>query len=112
MVRRRLVVAAVCLAVVGCGGGGSNDNGVSFRAVGVFQEQEQIAPATDTFDNENPMGDPGREISLSRTTTIPNDVNGDGDLDGGYIGMRNDLTSQSINVQGVNVEIVLPGALL
>src|SRR3954452_25222672 len=111
MVRGRFVVAAACLAVVGCGsGGGSNDNGVSFRALGVFQEQEQIAPAVDTFDVKEPQGDTGRIISLSNTDLIPNDVNGDGDLDGGYIGVQNLLSGQRINVQGINGEINIPGA--
>jgi hypothetical protein len=111
--RGRGVVLAACLAVVGCGsGGGSNDQGVSFRALGVFQEQEQVAPSVDTFDAENPEGDSGRIISLSNTPVIPNDINGDGDLDGGFLGMRNELVSQGINVQGINVKIFIPGALL
>ncbi len=113
MVRGRVVLVAACIAVMGCGsGGGSNDNGVSFRALGVFQEQEMIAPAVDTFNADAPMGDTGRIVSLSASTTIPNDINGDGDLDGGYIGVRNELDSEGINVQGIHVEIFIPGATL
>ena len=111
--RGRGLVLAACLAVVGCGsGGGSNDQGVSFRALGVFQEQEQVAPSVDTFNVEDPQGDSGRIISLSNTSVIPNDINGDGDLDGGFIGMRNLLDGESINVQGIHVSIFIPGALL
>ena len=113
--RAVVMAAAACVAIAGCGGGGgSNDNGVSFRALGVFQEvQEQVAPAADTLPTkDNHPGDTGREISLSRTNTIPNDVNGDGDFDGGFLGMENDLASQSINVQGVHVSIFIPGARL
>ena len=110
---RAVVVAAACVAIAGCGsGGGSNDNGVSFRALGVFQEvQEQVAPAADTLPTaDNHPGDTGRTISLSQTSTIPNDINGDGDFDGGFLGMQNNLATQSINVQGVHVEIFIPGA--
>jgi hypothetical protein len=107
-----VMVTAACLALAGCGGGGgSNDQGVSFRAIGVFQEIEKVAPEADEFDLENPQGDTGRIISLSRTTTIANDTNSDGDADGGYIGLENNL-DQAINVQGVNVEIFIPGALI
>ena len=112
--RAVVVAAAACVAIAGCGSGGSNDNGVSFRALGVFQEvQEQVAPAADTLPTkDNHPGDTGRTISLAATSTIPNDTNGDGDFDGGFLGMQNDLVTQSINVQGVNVSIFIPGARL
>lgn len=112
--RRVPVVVAACIALASCGGGGgSNDQGVSFRALGVFQESvEQFAPAADTFPTvEDAVGDTGRTIVLSTTFAVPNDLNGDGDLDGGFIGVRNDLAFQDVNVQGVRVEIWIPGAL-
>jgi len=114
----QVMVAVACMALAGCGGGsgggGSNDNGVSFRALGIFQEiQEQVAPAADTLPTlENHPGDTGRIISLSSTTVIPNDVNHDGDADGGFIGMQSNLAFESINVEGVQVEIVIPGAVI
>jgi hypothetical protein len=112
-----MVVAAAGLALVGCGGGGgtgSNDNGISFSFTGVFQEaQEQVAPAPDQPPTaENHPGDTGRTVDLTRINAIPNDVNGDGDPDGGFLGMQNNLTTQSMNVQGVNVKIVIAGALI
>ena len=113
MVRGRFVMLAAFIAVMGCGsGGGSNDQGVAFRALGTFQEEEQISPAVDTFNAEDPTGDSGRIISLSNTPVIPNDINGDGDLDGVFVGMRNDMDFQSVNVQGIQVEVVIEGALL
>lgn len=107
-------LAATCLAFVGCGGGGSNDNGVSFSFLGVFQEvQEQEAPAADTPPTvEDHPGDTGREIRLEDTTEIPDDRNNDGDIDGGYLGMQNNLDTQSINVEGVQVKIIVPGAVI
>ena len=112
---RRAVILAACITLAGCGGGGgSNDQGVSFRALGVFQEiQEQVAPAADTLPTvENHPGDSGRVISLSTTVVVPTDLNGDGDLDGGFIGMQNNLATQSVNVQGIQTEIFIPGALI
>jgi hypothetical protein len=111
----QVVTMVACLALASCGGGGgSNDQGVSFRALGVFQEvQEQVAPAADTLPSpDNAPGDSGRGISLAATLTVPNDLNNDGDLDGGFLGARNDLAQQNVNITGVQVEIFIPGAIL
>ena len=106
---------AACLTLAGCGGGGggSNDNGVALRFSGVFQEtQEQVAPAADKFpDAENAVGDTGGTVVLGVSTTVPGDGNRDGDLDGGFLGLENNL-DQSVNVQHVTVEIFIPGARL
>ena len=113
--RTGMIVVAACVALAGCGsGGGSNDNGVSFSFLGVFQEiQEQVAPAADTLPTvDNHPGDTGRTVDLQDVGAIPNDVNGDGDVDGGFLGMQNHLDNESINVEGVNVKIVIPGALI
>lgn len=109
-----MCLAAVCLALVGCGGGGSNDNGISFSFLGVFQEvQEQVAPAADVLPSiDNHPGDTGRTVDLERIDGIPNDINGDGDADGGFLGMQNNLNGESINVEGVSVKIVIPGAVI
>ena len=115
MRRSRFIMMAACIALAGCGGGGggSNDQGVAVRFLGVFQEtQEQVAPAADRLpDDETAVGDTGRVISLDTVLAIPNDINQDGDLDGGFLGIENDL-DQNINVQGVTVEIFVPGAKL
>ena len=106
-------MVAACVAIAGCGNSGSNDNGVSFRFLGVFQEVQDTPgspPVLPTADNH--PGDTGREISLSQTTSIPNDLNGDGDVDGGFLGMENNLALQSLNVQGVHVQIFIKGARL
>ena len=115
MRRSRILTLAACIALAGCGGGGggSNDNGVALRFAGVFQEtQEQVAPAADQFPNdEEAVGDTGGTVFLGVSTTVPGDGNGDGDLDGGFLGVENNL-DQSVNVQNVTVEIFIPGALL
>src|SRR5262245_57842548 len=113
MRKRSMVAVAACLALVGCGGG-SNDNGVSFSFLGVFQEiQEQVQPAADTLRTaENHPGDTGRIVDLTTITAIPNDTNLDGDADGGFLGMQNNMPSQRLNGEGVNVKIVIAGALI
>lgn len=115
MRRSRMLMMAACFTLASCGGGGggSNDNGVALRFTGVFQEtQEQVAPAADRFpDAETHNGDTGTFIILGETTTVPSDHNGDGDLDGGFLGVENNL-DQSVNIQNVHVEIFIPGAKL
>jgi hypothetical protein len=103
------------MALAGCGGssGSNNDQGVAVRFLGVFQEtQEQVAPAADRLpDAQNAVGDTGRVIALDSVLAIPNDVNGDGDLDGGFLGIENNLDF-GINVQHVDVAVFIPGAKL
>ena len=118
MRRSRMVMMAACFTLASCGGGGgggdgSNDNGVAVRFSGVFQEtQEQVAPAADTLpDEEDHVGDTGTFVTLGEDSTVPSDRNGDGDLDGGFLGIANNL-DQSINVESVRVEIFIPGAKL
>ena len=115
MRRSRIMMMAACFALAGCGGGGggSNDNGVSLRFSGVFQETtEQVAPAADTFPSPDAaVGDTGTFIVLGESLTVPTDGNKDGDLDGGFLGLENNL-DQSVNVQAVKVEIFIPGAKL
>jgi hypothetical protein len=119
MRRVTVVAVAACVALAGCGSGtgggsGSNNQGNSFRFIGIFQETvEQFAPAADTFPSiDEAVGDTGRSILLATTAFVPTDQNGDGDLDGGFLGFRNELTQQTVNVQGVDVEIFIQGALV
>ncbi len=109
-----VIAAAAALVFWGCGSGGSNDQGLSFRVFGIFQEiEEKIPPEADKLPtvDEHP-GDTGRVVSFSSAATIPNDVNGDGDLDGGFIGFENFMTTQRLNIVGVNVDIEIPGATI
>jgi len=111
-----MVMAAACFALAACGGGGgggSNDNGVSLRFSGVFQEtREQVAPAADQFPTpDEAVGDTGSFVILGEDLTVPRDYNNDGDLDGGFLGVSNNM-DQSVNLTKVTVEIYIAGAKL
>jgi hypothetical protein len=82
----------------GCGGS-SNDQGVSFRALGFFA------------DGTGSAGDTGRCASLRDTTNIPNDTDGDGSLDGAFMGLQNSML-QGINVDHVNLSYHINGSNL
>ena len=114
----RMVRVAACFALAACGGGGggsggSNDQGISVRFTGVFQEtREQVAPAADLLPTaEEAVGDSGTFVVLGTDQTVPRDYNDDGDLDGGFLGVANNM-DQSVNLQSVSVEIYIPGAKL
>ncbi len=112
----RVLMVAACFTLAACGSGGgsgSNDNGTAFRFSGMFQEtQEQVATAADRLpDADTHVGDSGTTIVLGVTTTVPFDHNGDGDLDGGFIGLANNL-DQNVNVQEIHVQIFIAGAKL
>ncbi len=83
----------------GCGGGGSNDQGISFRSLGFFT------------DATGATGDTGRCASLRDTTTIPNDLDGDGTLDGGFLGLENSML-QGVNVDHVSLSYHINGSNL
>lgn len=83
-----IALAAVAASWSGCGN--SNDQGISFRSLGFFM----------TGTGNPPEGDAGRCASLVDATTIPNDTDGDGTLDGGFLGLENNM------VQGINLDHV------
>jgi hypothetical protein len=82
-------------AVFGCGGGGSNDQGISFRALGFFQ------------DTTLTTGDSGRCASLRDTTIIPEP----GPDTGGVLGLQNQM-AQGINVNRVDLSYHINGSSL
>src|SRR5262245_34461200 len=81
----------------GCGGS-SNSQGVSFRSLGFFQ-------------NENgSVGESGTCASLHDTTVIP-PPNPDGSgLEGGFLGLQNSMIAQGINVDHVNLSYHVNGS--
>ena len=93
-----LALIVVAAAWVGCGS--SNDQGVSFRALGFFT------------DGTGTTQDTGRCVSLQDDTIVPNDQDGDGTLDGGFLGLQNGMVGQGILLNFVNLSYHVNGSSL
>ncbi len=101
--------------VAGCGGsGGNNDQGIVFRATGIFRGLESIQPDRITCTEpttSNAIIDASFTLSLSLPIGgFPDRFNPDADPCGGYIGLQNNLTNQSINVYEIAIRYEVPGA--
>jgi hypothetical protein len=118
MVKRTLwqgVLALALALVAGCGGGGgNNDQGIVFRAGGIFRTLTNITPdritCTEPITVESAISDSAGEISLSSTFVYPNRTDPVGDPCGGQMSLVNNLASQSVNVQFVTIEYDVAGA--
>jgi hypothetical protein len=88
------VVAAASWS--GCGN--SNDQGISFRSLGFFQ------------DGSGSAGDTGTCASLNNDTTVPV-IGPDGSLDGGFLGLENNM-NQGINLDRVDLSYRVNGSSL
>lgn len=101
---RAAAVALLAFALsspVGCGQ--SNDQGISFRALGFFMEA--IAQGTTT------PGDAGRIASLQEEDAIPNNIDEDPERDGCFLGIENNLI-QGIRVDRVDIDHRVTGTRL
>ena len=112
---RRIISIALFIGLVGvgCGDNGSNDQGVSFRAVGLYigdaSESKCTAPTTDKA-----IADQGISLDLNDPPLIqgfPNAANVFY-VCRGYIWLQNDMANQSINVERIDFEYEIPGARL
>lgn len=118
MVKRMLAwggLGCVLALVAGCGGsGGNNDQGIVFRAGGIFRTQTNVSSGTITCTEPTvgsaTISDTAGTISLRNTLYYPNRTAADGDPCGGQLALENNLTSQSINVQFVTIDYDVPGA--
>ena len=87
-----LVCVVAAASWSGCGN--SNDQGISFRALGFFQ------------DSTGAVGQAGICASLSDTQTIPASV-----ADGGFLGLENNM-NQGINLDHVDLSYHVNGSSL
>jgi hypothetical protein len=118
MVKRTLRwggLACALALIAGCGGGGgNNDQGIVFRATGVYRTQTNITPdnitCTEPPTVESAISDTGGTVSLSGSRWFPDRGDPEGNPCGGELGLQNSLQNQSINVQFVTIEYEVPGA--
>jgi hypothetical protein len=92
------IFASIVALATWSGCGTSNDQGVSFRSLGFFQ------------DSTGTVGESGTCASLRDTTVIPQVV--DGEFSGGFLGLQNSMVSQGINVDRVNLSYFINGSSL
>jgi hypothetical protein len=92
------IFASIVALATWSGCGSSNDQGVSFRSLGFFQ------------DSTGTVGESGTCASLRDTTVIPQVV--DGEFSGGFLGLQNSMVSQGINVDRVNLSYFINGSSL
>ncbi len=100
--RRYLIVLAGLLPLLGCGDSQRNDQGVTFRLNGWYQQ-----PGT-TFTDAT--GLTGKIIALSEAN--PEEFDGTAGLVDGYLGLENNLAGQFIRVQSAHHSYFIPGATI
>lgn len=111
---RRIVGIALCIGLmgfVGCGNDGENDQGVSFRAVGVFQGEVSEGKCTvPTADKA--IADAGIAFPLNATSLDLGYPNDGLFFCRGYIWLQNDLHNQSVVVDRIDFSYEVPGSRL
>lgn len=110
------IVGWVFLAslISSCGDGGGSR--LAFRALGLFVESETAG--VDPAPTLSSSPDTGRTVSLSNPNAsgsilepqIPNDQNGDGDPDGGFLALENLLATEGIGQFRARFEYSILGA--
>ena len=102
------IVLVVGLVLHGCGGDGGNDNGISFRAVGVFQgelqqDQCQVPVADDA------IADPSIDLLLD-SPQIDDGYPTGAFFCRGFIWLENNLSKEALVVERLDFEYEIPSA--
>ena len=109
-------LGCLLLSLAACGGGGgNNDQGIVFRATGMFRGREQIDQGRITCTIPtvaDALVDAAYNLSLSSVTAFPDRLEIDANPCGGYIGLQNNLDEQSMNVREISITYEVPGALV
>ena len=109
-------LGCLLLSLAACGGGGgNNDQGIVFRATGMFRGREQIDQGRITCTIPtvaDALVDAAYNLSLSSVIAFPDRLEIDANPCGGYIGLQNNLDEQSMNVREISITYEVPGALV
>lgn len=102
------LVLVIGLILHGCGGGGGNDNGISFRAVGMFQgkvqEDQCQVPVADSA-----IADQSVVLRLD-SQLVDGGYPSGAFLCRAYLWLENDLEKQAMTVNRLDFEYEIPGA--
>ncbi|MSQ46775.1 MAG: hypothetical protein EXR78_00060 [Deltaproteobacteria bacterium] len=107
--RMMRVVLIMGLMVMGCGSDGGNDNGISFRAVGVFQGKLQEGKCQVPNGSDSTIANQSNNIPLDHSALdsgYPTGVF----FCRGYIWLENLLNGQAIVVDRFDFEYEIPGS--
>lgn len=112
-----LLGAAVIGALgLGCGSGGpdgSNDQGIVFRATGMFRGLESIDEAEIRCTEptvESAIVDTSNTVDISVLNDFPDRRDAFADPCGGIMALQNNLATQSFNVTEIVLQYEIPGA--
>jgi hypothetical protein len=112
--RLAVSILVAALATAGCGGsGGNNDQGIVFRAVGIYRGLESIELGRITCTEptvQNAIVDTSFTLDIGTAVDFPNRTDPFGDPCGGYIALENNLDFESMNVQEIVIRYEIPGA--
>ncbi|NOT54910.1 MAG: hypothetical protein HOP18_09920 [Deltaproteobacteria bacterium] len=107
--RMMRLVLVMGLMVMGCGSDGGNDNGVSFRAVGIFQGELDQDKCTVPNGEDATITDQSIDISLD-SSALSNGYPTGIFFCRGYIWLENLLNGQAIVIDRLDFEYEIPGA--
>jgi len=110
---RRVVSLILILGLLsgGCGNGGGNDQGISFRAVGLFRgERQESRCQVPTIDNA--ITDESAGLPLDSVFLNPGFPNSDNTLTScrAFLLLENNLFNQAVVVDRIEIEYEIPGA--
>ena len=108
-----VVGSLAALGLAGCGGGGDNDQGIVFRAVGIYRGLESIEQGRITCTEptvQNAIIDSSFTLNISQVDDFPDRFDPFADPCGGYLALENNLQTLAMNVQEVVIRYEVPGA--
>ena len=113
----RLAVPALGAAILAasCGTGGDNDQGIVFRAVGIYRGPASIEGGRITCTEptvQNAIVDTAFTLDVEEVVDFPNRSDPAADPCGGYVALENGLAAEAINLQEISIRYEIPGTAI